>query len=279
MASPRPFHPKEQPTVRRAAFAVSGGPRVRPAFSAEGEPEPEPTAFAGQSHAEASPAFTDGGPADRGPSLTELDGVPLEVAAEHGFDGFDGFDALIHDADAATDAAMNLEAAPAPSRAEAVQVGVPAGAPDEGIRQREQKEALDHLVNALHGAHAALTEEAKSTAVTLGLAIARRVVGEQLTIDAEPLRAFIDDALEKVPAAANVRLFLAPDDVERIEDIESDRWHAPGRKVSVVVDESLTVGDCRLEAPGISMDGRLSTRIERLAQAARTALMLSDEGP
>jgi hypothetical protein len=272
MASPRPFHAKEDKQVRRAAFSVSGGPRVRPAFSAEGEPEPTPEApaFAGQAHAEASPAFTD----DAGPSLTELDGAAVGSELDPGF----GAERAVHAGDhvletePALDAAMDLKPAPAaPSHAEAAQV--------TAAQPPSQQEAIDALVSALNGAHAALTEEAKATAVTLGLAIAKRVVGEQLTVDHEPLKAFIDDALEKVPAAATIRLFLSPDDVERLEDIESDHWHTPGRSVSVVVDEALQAGDCRLEAPGISMDGRLSTRLERLAQAARSALMLSEEGP
>jgi len=207
-------------------------------------------------------------------------GTELDMTGEPALADIDDFGTFEDSVDVKADLTDEMASTIAASPPESDDVVVPAAhATDEDSEAMDSAEAIGTLVEAFDKVHAAMLEEAKETALTLGVAIAQRVIGEQVSLHADSLQSFIDEALEKVPAAAGVRLFLSPDDVERIEEIESDQWHIPGRSVSVVVDENLQIGDCRLQAPGISMDGRLSARLARLAAAARTALLLREDSP
>jgi flagellar assembly protein FliH len=143
---------------------------------------------------------------------------------------------------------------------------------DQGRREGQQQarqqvlatlEQLQSLTRSLAEERARMVRAAEADLVELVLDIARSVVQNELSARPELIVDMIRPALEHVADSSSVRLRLHPEDLALV------REHAAQSAVSVpelVPDGSLERGDCMVDSNGRSVDGRVTTGLERLRE-------------
>lgn len=110
---------------------------------------------------------------------------------------------------------------------------------------------------ALERARRAALGEAEGSVAALALAVARRLVGEELDAHPERVRATVKDAIDRVRRAGRVRVRVSP----------ADAADAEGLGAEVVEDASIERGGCVVESDLGEVDARIEVRLEALALA------------
>ncbi|GAB4248757.1 MAG: hypothetical protein Kow00109_24850 [Acidobacteriota bacterium] len=155
---------------------------------------------------------------------------------------------------------------------EAYQKGFEAGR-SSGLQMAEQKmeAALARLAEsmaALARTRRELAQETEADLIRLAVAIAEKVVREHLEIRPEAVLPIVREALDKVREAAPITLFVCAEDYDRVKELlarESENYL--GREVHLKVNPEFRRGDCRVECPLGTVDGRLSEQFRRIEQA------------
>ena len=101
---------------------------------------------------------------------------------------------------------------------------------------------------------------------TLAIAIARKLVEEDLVLNPTRVRATVDAALARIPRATRVVVRVHPSDVARLD-----------LAVELLPDPSLEPGDCVVESDLGQVDARLQTKLDRLLDALRSGRETRDE--
>jgi flagellar assembly protein FliH len=110
-------------------------------------------------------------------------------------------------------------------------------------------------------ARQALLADAETTVATLALAIARRLVGEDLEAHPERVRALVLEALGRVRRATRARVRVHPSDAAQLVDLD----------VAIVADAAIERGGCMVESEIGNVDARLEARLDALARALASA--------
>lgn len=118
-----------------------------------------------------------------------------------------------------------------------------------------------------------LAEQARSDALEIGFAVARRILEHELSVSPQPLFGFIRAAIQRAGEQRQLKVRLCPADHERLE--EARLSGATGQlaiaTLELVRDPSLSVGDVVVEGESATVDGRLGTRLAELARAVEEA--------
>lgn len=123
-------------------------------------------------------------------------------------------------------------------------------------RERARAElAVAHL--EVEQARKEALAEAEASIVPLAVAIARRLVGEELALAPERIGGIVQEALARARNVSRVRIRVHPDDAAQLED----------RGLKILRDPAIERGGCLVETDRGIVDARLETRIEALAQA------------
>lgn len=101
--------------------------------------------------------------------------------------------------------------------------------------------------------------------VQLALAIARRIVHREVSIDQDLLIAMARVALDRLGESAHVTVRLSPQDYEATSAVRSAQWD--GTHVTVVADARVGRGGCRVESEFGAMDAGVDAQIHELARA------------
>jgi len=133
---------------------------------------------------------------------------------------------------------------------------------EEGARRGRADAARELLVAATE--HRAALEAARTDIVRLALALARRIVSEEIRLAPERVEALVGATLSAAPGARVLRLRTHPDDAERARAaaIAAD----PDGRVQLHLDPGLSRGDCVLETEGGSIDARIDTQLAALEE-------------
>lgn len=147
---------------------------------------------------------------------------------------------------------------------------------DEGRREGELAEAT-RLKNAVRAAELALEElreneerwlgSIEENICALAVAVARRIVDEELTTTPELVERLVHRALEEFPVKQAVRIRIHPRDQAVIESRGTDpRLPAiiDGREVQWIPDANVVPGGCLVEGRDRIIDGRIDTALERV---------------
>lgn len=122
-----------------------------------------------------------------------------------------------------------------------------------------------------------LAEQARSDALEIGFAVARRVLESELSSSPTPLFELIRSAIRKLAESRTVTVRLSPGDLDRI-NAAGGTFGLGSLSVAEILlrpDDSLKTGDCIVEGELGSVDGRLDRRIEELWKVV--AGQLTDE--
>ncbi len=133
----------------------------------------------------------------------------------------------------------------------------------------ERADALvQQLTNALAelaAARARVIGETERQLVELALAIARRIVHREVSIDADLLVAMARVALDRVADASRVTVRVNPDDYQRLGATRVAAMASSN--VSVTSDARIPPGGCRVESDMGTLDAGIDAQLHEIAQA------------
>ncbi|MGO1501409.1 MAG: flagellar assembly protein FliH [Marinobacter sp.] len=106
-------------------------------------------------------------------------------------------------------------------------------------------------------------DELETSLVNLTMVLARAVVYRELTIDSSHIRQVVRRAVEALPSTAeNIRIYVHPGDYSAVRDV-AERFEATA---SVVEDDQLLPGGCRVETRNSLVDFTVEKRFQRAVQ-------------
>ncbi|MGE0591277.1 MAG: FliH/SctL family protein [Vicinamibacterales bacterium] len=150
--------------------------------------------------------------------------------------------------------------------------GERAGAEAAGQRGEAMLRRLAQTVEELTTLRAQMIHETERQLVQLALAIARRIVHREVTLDRDLLVAIARVGLDRLGESAQVTVRLHPEEYEAVGAARIAR--IGGNNVQVVPDERVGRGGCRLESDLGMLDAGVDAQIQELARA-----LLGEEEP
>lgn len=137
---------------------------------------------------------------------------------------------------------------------------------EEGVqsaRRQAEAESLAGaaiLLEALARAGDRHEHELEDEVIALSRAMARLILRRELAHDPEQLRAIVSEALERLPLFADApTVHLHPADVDALTPLQPNE-----EPVSLVADESMERGDCRIEAGASIVDAGIDAWVDSL---------------
>lgn len=122
-----------------------------------------------------------------------------------------------------------------------------------------REEAIRRGVRLLEDS-AELNDSLIREAAQLAIAIASKVVGEQVKIELATVRKIALQALRSLPFSAGARIVCHPDDQKVLELALQDVERVAGGPVSLEVDETITRGGCLIK----TLEGEADATIEAM---------------
>ena len=114
--------------------------------------------------------------------------------------------------------------------------------------------------------------EAEIVALTIG--IARKIVGQELTVRPELIVTTIKNALSQIETAGKIRIKLNPDDIELLNNTPADLGAILSDTATVTYesDPSITSGGCVIETDAGNIDARLETQFQAIDETFQAAM-------
>lgn len=165
---------------------------------------------------------------------------------------------------------------------------VPAPRPDPARQERDERQALDQVLEQLRKAagqfaarHEALLDEMRQAAIELAIAVAGRVVFDKLHAKDFPIEEMVRQAVARLPAAPTLAVYLHPDDLALLKILLADKPFQPSRDANVRLeaDASLRRGGCRAEAGEIHVLADLADQLAGLRQHLLWSACHAQNGP
>lgn len=150
--------------------------------------------------------------------------------------------------------------------------------PDPFQKEREERQAIEQVLEQLRSAAAqmrthyqTMLDEMRQAAVELALAVAGRLVFDQLQDGVFPIEEMVRQALARLPSAPSFTVYLHPEDRKLLQQRLADQPLLPARETQVRIetDAALKRGSCRAEAGEIHV---LADLAEQLAELRRHLL-------
>ena len=137
-------------------------------------------------------------------------------------------------------------------------------------RQQAEADAARHLIEVQQrtGARAQqLLEELRESLTRLGVMIAEKLLGEQLSIAPERVARIVSQVLETAGPCRRAVLRVNPEDVVHLQPRMPQLREGSGiEKLVLTADPSIASGGCVLESPLGEVDGRLETQLQTISE-------------
>jgi flagellar assembly protein FliH len=143
--------------------------------------------------------------------------------------------------------------------------GEQAGADAAAQRGEAMLYRLAQTLEELTQVRAQMILQTERQMVQLALAIARRVVHREVSIDADLLIAMARVALERLGETAQVKVRLHPDDFQAAGSERVARL--TGSNVMILADPHLSRGSCRVESDMGMLDAGVDAQLKEIARA------------
>jgi flagellar assembly protein FliH len=142
--------------------------------------------------------------------------------------------------------------------------GERAGLEAGGKRAEAMLRRVAQTIEELGGLRQTLIHETEREMVQLALALARRVVHREVTLDHELAAALAHVALERLGTNTPATIRLNPEDYTIVAQ-DSSRWG--GQAVTVVPDPAISRGGCLVESAFGSVDATIERQFDELSRA------------
>lgn len=143
--------------------------------------------------------------------------------------------------------------------------GERAGADSAAQRGEAMLRRLAQTLDELTDIRAQIVHQTERQMVELALAVARRIVRREVTLDHDLLVAMARVALERLGESARVTIRLHPDEYAATAGARAGQL--AGTHVTVVADAGVPRGGCRVESDFGDIDAGVDAQIQELARA------------
>lgn len=143
--------------------------------------------------------------------------------------------------------------------------GERAGAEAAGKRGEVMLRRLTETLDELTSLRAQMIHQTEHQMVQLALAVARRVVHREISLDRDLLVAMARVALDRLGESAQVTVRLNPADFEATAAARAAQW--TGTNVTVVADSRVSRGGCRIDSDLGVLDAGADAQIQEIARA------------
>jgi flagellar assembly protein FliH len=171
----------------------------------------------------------------------------------------------------AAEHAARLQALERDAFAQGFAQGERAGAEAAAERGKAMLRRLSETLDELAELRARITHETERQVVQLALAIARKVIHREVSIDHDLLAAIARVALDRLGETTQATVRLNPDDHAAAAAARASEWAAA--HVTVVADPRVPPGGCRVESDLGVIDAGVDAQITEIARA-----LLGDAG-
>ena len=130
---------------------------------------------------------------------------------------------------------------------------------------------LAQSIDELRSLRATMIRQTEQQMVQLSLAIARRILRREATVDEDLLVAMARVALERLGDSGSATIRLNPDDFGHTVQRHGDHW--AGARVRVIADPSVSRGGCIVESDFGLIDASVDAQFEQVARS------FAGEGP
>jgi flagellar assembly protein FliH len=145
--------------------------------------------------------------------------------------------------------------------AQGERAGLEAAAKRGDAMLRRLTQTLDEMTQL----RAQMIRDTEQQMVSLALAVARRIIHREVSLDRDLLIAIARVALDRLGDGAQVSVRLNPDDYAATDAARSTEWE--GTHVSVAPDPRVPRGGCRIESDFGAIDAGVDAQIQELAHA------------
>jgi flagellar assembly protein FliH len=125
-------------------------------------------------------------------------------------------------------------------------------------------EAMTVAVQTLQAADAVTIAEVSDHVIAFAFSVAKAVLGRELELDEEPVRAALTRALALVPDRGDVVVRVHPDDAAIVGSVDH---LLPGRNVVLVGDAAVERAGAVVQVGACRIDGQLGSALERVRHA------------
>ncbi len=131
---------------------------------------------------------------------------------------------------------------------------------------------LDEALRELDRIKKEFSQALEKEALSLALAVARKVVGYEMQRNGDAIVQVIRQALGKVVDDGNIRVRVHPSQIQTIENARSEFADLVPKTETIVfeADQSLTPGGCLIETSFGDIDARLETQFQVIEEAFMT---------
>lgn len=151
---------------------------------------------------------------------------------------------------------------------------------NEGIERAEQemaelkqrsREESNQIIAEARTIKMDMFETSEQDMVCLAMAIARKVVAEEISINPDVILNVLKEAVAHIDQPGNLTLYVNPTEINKVlELIKLEKFSDIGNKdaaVEVLADSRISPGGCIVESEAGSVDSRIETRIEGIEKA------------
>ena len=124
---------------------------------------------------------------------------------------------------------------------------------------------LTQTLDEMTGLRTRMIRETEQQMVSLALAVARKIIHREVSLDRDLLIAIARVALDRLGEDAKISVHLNPDDYAATESARTAEWS--GTQVSVVADARVPRGGCRIDSDFGALDAGIDAQIQELAHA------------
>jgi flagellar biosynthesis/type III secretory pathway protein FliH len=125
-------------------------------------------------------------------------------------------------------------------------------------------EKLQRSLMELETAKSSLFHMAEREAVELSIAIARKIVGNEISVNKNVILNTIKEAFRKVEGHGRVKIRLNPEEIERVKEAMTE-MNNPNHgfdKIEFETDEKVQAGGCIIESDIGDIDARIEKQLE-----------------
>jgi flagellar assembly protein FliH len=128
---------------------------------------------------------------------------------------------------------------------------------------------VQKLIGELGDLHSKTCREVESDLVQLALAVARKIVGRDVSMGPEAVTRIIRQALERVEHAGRITIKLNPADLELLTEIKPQLLSGlpEAGRAAFEADASITRGGCLIETDGGEVDARIERQFKVVEEA------------
>ena len=130
------------------------------------------------------------------------------------------------------------------------------------------------LLSELGDLHRQACRDVEADLVQLSLAVARKIVGSEVSLGPEAVTRIIRQALGRVEHAGRITIKLNPADLELLMDIKPQLLSGlpEAGRVAFEADEGIVRGGCLIETDGGEIDARIERQFQVVEEAFRAEL-------